>query len=198
MKVYQDNKESVNENIEIINSTALHEKARCGLMELSMSLGLDVMRMMLEEDVTQYAGPKGKHNMKGRTGYRHGTDKTTVVMGGRKVRADRPRVRAIDGSGELPLETLSVFQSEDPLNKAILAKLLSGVSTRKYARAVEGDTTDAVCNKQERGQPAVHRGHGQPDAGVLHKDSGSGLSGYDDRWSGTREADHTGRHGDRQ
>ena len=59
MKVYQDNKESVNENIEIINSTALHEKARCGLMELSMSLGLDVMRMMLEEDVTQYAGPKG-------------------------------------------------------------------------------------------------------------------------------------------
>ena len=148
MKVYQDNKESVNENIEIINSTALHEKARCGLMELSMSLGLDVMRMMLEEDVTQYAGPKGKHNTKGRTGYRHGTDKTTVVMGGKKVRADRPRVRAIDGSGELPLETLSVFQSEDPLNKAILAKLLSGVSTRKYARAVDGDTTDAVCTSK--------------------------------------------------
>ena len=60
-----------------------------------------------------------------------GTDKTTVVMGGKKVRVDRPRVRAIDGSGEFPLETLSMFQSEDPLNKAIMAKLLSGVSTRK-------------------------------------------------------------------
>ena len=131
MKVYQENKGSVNENIEIINSTVLHEKARYGLMELSMALGLDVMRMMLEEDVAQYAGPKGKHNTEERTGYRHGTDKTTVVMGGKKVRVDRPRVRAIDGSGEFPLETLSMFQSEDPLNKAIMAKLLSGVSTRK-------------------------------------------------------------------
>ena len=148
MKVYQENKGSVNESIEIINSTVLHEKARYGLMELSMALGLDVMRMMLEEDVAQYAGPKGKHNTEERTGYRHGTDKTTVVMGGKKVRVDRPRVRAIDGSGELPLETLSLFQSEDPLNKAIMAKLLSGVSTRKYSRTVEGDTADAVCTSK--------------------------------------------------
>lgn len=50
MKVYQDNKESVNGSIEIINSTVLYEKACYGLMELSMSLGLEVMRMMLEED----------------------------------------------------------------------------------------------------------------------------------------------------
>jgi putative transposase len=117
-------------------------------MELSMSLGLDVMRMMLEEDVAQYAGPKGKHNSEGRTGYRHGTDKTTVVMGGKKVRVDRPRVRAVDGSGELPLETLSVFQAEDPLNRAIMTKLLSGVSTRKYGRTVEGDAADAVCTSK--------------------------------------------------
>ncbi len=148
MKVYQENKESVNGSIQIINSTVLYEKARYGLMELSMSLGLDVMRMMLEEDVSQYAGPKGKHNSEGRTGYRHGTDKTTVVMGGKKVRVDRPRVRAVDGSGELPLETLSVFQSEDPLNRAIMTKLLSGVSTRKYGRTVEGDAADAVCTSK--------------------------------------------------
>ena len=77
-----------------------------------------------------------------------GTDKTTVVMGGKKVRVDRPRVRAIDGSGEFPLETLSMFQSEDPLNKAIMAKLLSGVSTRKYSCTVEGDTADAVCTSK--------------------------------------------------
>jgi putative transposase len=148
MKVYQENKGSVNGSIGIINSTALYEKARYGLMELSMSLGLEVMRIMLEEDVTQYAGPKGKHKSEERTGYRHGTDKTTVVMGGKKVRVDRPRVRATDGSGELPLETLGLFQSEDPLNKAIMAKLLSGVSTRKYARTVEGDTADAVCTSK--------------------------------------------------
>lgn len=148
MKVYQDNMESVNGSIQIINSNLLYEKARYGLMELSMSLGLEVMRMMFEEDVEQYTGPKGKHNTQGRTGYRHGTDKSTVVMGGKKVRVDRPRVRAMDRSSELPLETLSLFQSEDPLNKAIMAKLLSGVSTRKYIRTIDRDATDTICTSK--------------------------------------------------
>src|SRR5690554_6223190 len=145
MKVYQENEKSVNGSIEITNSEFLCEKARNGLMELSMSLGIEVMRMMLEEDVKEYTGPKGKHKTPGRTGYRHGSDKTTVVMGGKKVRVDRPRVRATDGSSELPLETLEVFQEEDPLNKAIMARLLSGVSTRKYARTVDGSAQDAIC-----------------------------------------------------
>ena len=148
MKVYQENKEFVNGSIEIINSTLLYEKARYGLMELSMSLDLEVMRMMLEEDVTQYADSKGKHKTEGRTGYRHVSDKTTVVMGGKKVRVTARGSRATDGSGELPLETLSVFQSEDPLNKAIMSKLVSGVSTRKYARTVDGDAADAICTSK--------------------------------------------------
>lgn len=149
MKVYQENKGSVNESIQIINSTILHEKARHGLMELSMSLGLEVMRMMLEEDIEQHTGPKGKHNNEDRTAYRHGTEKTTVVMGGKKIRVDRPRARALDGSGELSLETLALFQAEDQLNKAIMAKLLSGVSTRKYIRTLDGeDNTNAICTSK--------------------------------------------------
>ncbi len=109
MKVYQENEKSVNGSIEITNSGFPYEKARNGLMDLSMSLGIKVMRMMLEEDVKEYTGPKGKHKTPSRTGYRHGSDKTTVVMGGTKVRVYRPRVRATDGSGELPLETLEVL-----------------------------------------------------------------------------------------
>ncbi|MDD4142706.1 MAG: transposase [Bacteroidales bacterium] len=144
MKVYQPNRESVNGSIEIINSDLLLAKAQNGLLELSVSLGLKVMRMMLEEDVAQYAGPKGKHKTAGRTGYRHGTEKTTVVMGGNKVRTDRPRVRGLDG-GELPLETLGLFQNEDSLNQAILTKLLAGISTRKYASTVEGGAVDSAC-----------------------------------------------------
>jgi hypothetical protein len=70
----------------------------------------------LGADVESYTGPKGKHNTQGRIGYGHGKEKTTVVLGGQKVRIDRPRVRAKDGSGELPLETLGLFQNEDPLN----------------------------------------------------------------------------------
>ena len=148
MKVYQKNKGSVNGSIEITNSKLLYEKARYGLMELSVSLGLEVMRMMLEEDVEKHAGPKGKHGTEERIGYRHGTDDTTVVMDGKKIRVKRPRVRAIEEDCELPLETLHFFQNEDPLNKAIMARLLSGVSTRKYNRTVEGDAADMICTSK--------------------------------------------------
>lgn len=102
MNVYQQNQESACGTIQIISSNALYNKARYGLMELSMSLCPEVMRMMFEEE-EQYTGPKGKHNTKERIGYRRGTDKTT-----------------------------------DPLNKAIIAKLLSGVSTRKYTQTLNG------------------------------------------------------------
>ncbi len=138
MKVYQEKQETVNTGIEITNYEFLQEKARNGLLQLSMSLGIEVMLMMLEEDVTQYAGPKGKHGTAGRTGYRHGHEQTTVVMGGKKIHTKRPRVRSVDGNAELPLPTLAQFQSEDPLNEAIMARLLAGVSTRKYCRTVEG------------------------------------------------------------
>ncbi len=117
MKVYQENQETVNTGIKSINYEYLQEKARDGLLQLSMSLGIEVMLMMLEEDVTQYAGPKGKHYTAGRTGYRHGHEQTTVVMGGKKIHTKRPRVRSVNGNGgELPLPTLAQFQSEDPLN----------------------------------------------------------------------------------
>lgn len=149
MKVYQEKQEMVNTGIEITNYDILQEKAKDGLLKLSMSLGIEVMRMMFEEDVTMYAGPKGKHGTAKRVGYRHGSDQTTVVMGGKKIHVERPRVRAADGSGELPLPSLGQFQSEDPLNDAIMAKLLAGVSTRKYANTIEGDTKGgAVCTSK--------------------------------------------------
>jgi hypothetical protein len=94
MKVYQGKQEIVNTGIEITDYEILQEKARDGLLKLSMSLGIEVMRMMFEEDVTMYAGPKGKHGTEERVGYRHGFDQTTVVMGGKKIHVERPRVRA--------------------------------------------------------------------------------------------------------
>lgn len=82
-----------------------------------MLLGIEVMLMMLEEDVTLYSGPKGKHDTVGRTGYRQSIDQTTVVVGGKKTSTRRPRVGKLDKSGELPSSTLAQFQEEDPLNE---------------------------------------------------------------------------------
>ena len=117
-----------------------------------------------------YAGPKCKHGTAERIGYRHGSDQTTVVMGCQKIRVERPRVRAADGSGELPLPSVGQFQSEDPLNDAIMAKLLAGVSSRKYANTIEGDAKGSGCvYEQKRGQPSIYQGNGQDDGGDLYK-----------------------------
>ena len=76
MKVYQKSTEDVKEIIKKTEINMLYEKASQGLMKLSVSLGLEVLQMMLEENVEQYAGPRGKHNTPERTGYRHGIEDT--------------------------------------------------------------------------------------------------------------------------
>ena len=48
------------------------------------------------------AGPRGKHNPD-RAAVRHGHEHGSVTLGGRRVAVKRPRVRAADGSGELPV-----------------------------------------------------------------------------------------------
>ena len=143
MKGYQKERASVNGSIEVMDMGPLVELASEGLLALSVQVGLEVLRQMLAVDVTALAGAKGRHNPD-RSAYRHGTETTRVVMGGQKVSVKRPRVRSKEGS-ELQLPTLSVFQNEDPLNRALLQRLLCGVSTRKYSRTLDESLEDAAC-----------------------------------------------------
>jgi putative transposase len=62
--------------------------------------GLHVLQTLMEESITQLAGPKGKHNPD-RTAVRHRHEQGSVTVGGRRVAVQRPRVRTADGSGEL-------------------------------------------------------------------------------------------------
>ncbi len=55
-------------------------------------------------------------------------------MGGRKIHIERPRARAADGSGELLLPSLGQFQSEDPLNDAIMASVNGKYFWRNFGR----------------------------------------------------------------
>ena len=78
------------------------ENMREGLLALAVGAGLQVMAALMEADVSALAGPKGKHNMV-RTAVRHGRERGSVTLGGRRVPITRPRVRAADGSGELAI-----------------------------------------------------------------------------------------------
>jgi hypothetical protein len=135
MKSYQKAQKPVKESVKILDEQALLETASEGLLSLSAELGIEVVRQLLEANVTTLAGEKGRHD-NGRTAYRHGSEHTKVVMGGEKREIRRPRVRSKDGA-ELSLPTLAAFQDEEPLNQAVLARLLAGVSTRKYAGSRE-------------------------------------------------------------
>ncbi len=146
MKSYQKSESKVKESIAILDSEKLLETAAGGLLNLSIELGFEVMRQMLELDVEELAGKKGKHNPN-RKAYRHGSEQTKVVLGGEKRSVEKPRVRGINGV-ELALPSLALFQNEDTLSQAVLAKLFRGVSTRKYAGTSEHPDADSSCTSK--------------------------------------------------
>ena len=49
----------------------------------------------------------------------------------------RPRVRAADGSGELPIASYELFTSTEILGKMAMEKMLAGLSTRRYPVGLE-------------------------------------------------------------
>jgi putative transposase len=82
--------------------------AREGLLALSVGVGLGVMHELMAEEVEEVCGPRGKHDP-GRVAYRHGGDDGEVTLGSRRVGVRRPRMRAKDEGGEVPLETYEHF-----------------------------------------------------------------------------------------
>ena len=145
MVVYQREEKTVKEAIQVVDPEVLLEMAGKGLLNLATALGMEAMRQIFEHEVERLAGVKGKHDAQ-REAYRHGTERTKVVLGGAKVTAQRPRVRSKDNGMEIPLETLGIFQKEDQLNDSVLAALLAGVSSRKYGRTV--DTGAEACTSK--------------------------------------------------
>ena len=111
---------------------SMHE----GLLALAVGAGLQVMAALMEADVSTLAGPKGRHNMV-RMAVRHGRERGSVTLGGRRVPITRPRVRAADGSGEVAIASYELFSSTELLGKMALERMLAGLSTRRYPVGLE-------------------------------------------------------------
>jgi putative transposase len=100
--------------------------------------GLQVLDTLMEESVTELAGPKGKHNLD-RAAVRHRHEQGSVTRGGRRVAVQRPRVRAADGSGELPVVAYQLFAGTEVLGRLALERMLGwAVDARLPARAGTG------------------------------------------------------------
>jgi hypothetical protein len=107
------------------------ENMQEGLLALAVGAGLQVMTALMEADVIAACGPKGKHDP-AREAVRHGHEKGSATLGGRRVSVERPRIRAVDGSGELPVPAYELFSSTEILGRMAMQKMLAGVSTRRY------------------------------------------------------------------
>ncbi len=108
---------------------------KIALREFLLAAGMKALLDELEADRTLLCGPKGKFQ-DDRQASRHGYDTGQLVMGGRKVRIPKPRVRSV-GGGELELPHWRHFSQEDPLDERVQKQILMGISTRDYRASLE-------------------------------------------------------------
>ncbi|HEX7428741.1 MAG TPA: IS256 family transposase [Mycobacterium sp.] len=107
-----------------------------GLLAMAVGTGLQVMAALMNADVEASCGPKGKHDP-GRSAVRHGTEAGSVTLGGRRVPVKRPRMRAADGRGELPVPAYELFSRTEVLGRMAMQRMLAGLSTRRYPAGLE-------------------------------------------------------------
>jgi putative transposase len=130
--------------------------AKEGLLALSVGVGLGVMAELMEEEVCEVVGPKGKHDPD-RSAVRHGHEDGEVTLGGRRVAVERPRVRTADGSEEVALITYQHFADRDPLTRLVLEQMLAGVSTRRFERTREPVGEKVEAQARSTSKSAVSR-----------------------------------------
>jgi len=96
-------------------------------------LSLAFMEKIMEAEIQTKLGPWGKQSV-----HRHGHQPGYVVVAGRKVRLQRPRLRSHTSKREVPLESYQAFQSKPKMESAVRRLLARQCSTRDYEGALEG------------------------------------------------------------
>ena len=103
---------------------------REGLTAVGLKAAMVIAQQMLAAEVDAIAGAKGKHQVE-RRATRHGHQGGYVVLAGRKVKLQRPRVRTQDGK-EVELRNYRGLQQGELLDEAAFERMLYGVASRHY------------------------------------------------------------------
>jgi transposase-like protein len=154
------------------------EDVQEGLLAMAVGAGLQVMAAMMSADVEAVCGPKGKHDAN-RAGVRHGTENGSVTLGGRRVPIDRPRMRAADGSGELPVPAYELFSQTEVLGRMAMARMLGGLSTRRYPIGLEPVGAKVEQTARSTSKSAVSRRFVAATETALAEMLAADLSGLD-------------------
>jgi transposase-like protein len=128
--------------------------AREGLLALSVGVGLGVVHELMELEVDEVVGPKGQHDRE-RVAKRHGHEDGSMTLGGRRVPVRRPRVRTVNDEHELPVATYEYFADRDPLTRAVMDRMLAGVSTRRFEQVGEPVGAEAEQSSSSTSKTSV-------------------------------------------
>jgi putative transposase len=154
------------------------EDMREGLLALAVGAGLQVLGSLMEADVTAACGPRGRHDAE-RVAVRHGREQGSVTLGGRRVPIERPRVRAVDGSGELSVPAYELFSQTEVLGRMAMERMLAGLSTRRYRVGLEPVGEAVEDNAWATSKSAVSRKFVRATETALAELLAAQLSGLD-------------------
>ena len=111
------------------------EELQAEVERLTGEAGLKILSAVLEDEVRQKVGARYQPDPE-LGARRWGSQPGYVVFGGQKIGLDRPRVRKREG-GEVELESDRKLQQDGRMQRAVRERLVCGLSSRKYRRAVQ-------------------------------------------------------------
>ena len=121
------------------------------LHQSALGVGALVISELLEQEVEQLCGSRRRRSEQ-RQGHRYGSQPGFVVIGGQKIRLERPRVRSTDGKREVELTIYRRLQQLDVIDTTVMRRLMRGVSCRSYAGVVE-----TICRSVGLSRSSVSR-----------------------------------------
>jgi putative transposase len=92
-------------------------------------------QLLINREVLELVGDRGEHNAE-RECVRWGKQDGSALLSEQRVPLKKPRVRTRDRLHEVELQTYAALNTKDFLNEQATAKLLSGLSTRRFEKTL--------------------------------------------------------------
>ena len=102
--------------------------------QLSGEAGMQILRAILEDEVTRRVGPPHRPGPESGA-VRWGRQPGYVIFSGQKVAVTRPRVRTREGQ-EVELDSYARLQHDGRRQRAVREGIVAGLTSRNYQRAV--------------------------------------------------------------
>jgi len=136
-----------------LNKVDLDAIIKMGMQDFMFQVGMIAVQQAMEAEVETLAGPRYVRDPENPV-HRWGQQQGFVYVNGQKVNTEKPRVvrKTSIKREEVELQTYKEFSKPAAMNKAIMAKVVAGVSMRDY----EG-TIDQVIEGHGVSRSAVSR-----------------------------------------